>query len=96
MYMLKVIIASTNVPQCIVPSSALNAGSRIGFQNFFPQNNGSNDMWFGDASVAPSNGLKFTAGASFGAPVFSYGNTRLNQFYLYGTAGDVCNIMVFE
>ena len=95
MYMLRVVIAATNVAQCIVPPTSLNSGSNTQFQNFFPQNNGSNDMWLGDANVTNTNGLRMPTGASFGAPVFSYGKTTLNQFYVYGTSGDTCNIMVF-
>jgi hypothetical protein len=95
MYMLRVVIAATNVPQCIVPSASLNNGSNLQFQNLFPQNNGTNDMWFGDTSVAVLNGLKMPPGGGFGDPIFSYGKTYINQFYLSGTVGDVCNIMVF-
>lgn len=95
MYMLNVTIAKTNLAQRVIPE-AVTPDSMHPVQSMIPQNNGSNVMYLGDDKVSPTTGLVFQASASAGSlqNVLAYGSV-LEDFYVYGTQGDVMNIMVF-
>lgn len=94
MYVLTVIIKTTNVKQPIIPA-AVTPDSMHPFQSMIPQNNGSNDMTLGDENVTATNGLYLASGGSAGGlqQMLSYGSV-LDEFYVLGTAGDRLNIMV--
>lgn len=95
MYMLNVVITTSNTPQRII-APAVTPDSMHPFQGILPQNNGSNIIYLGDNGVSPTTSLSFYPLSSGGSMqnILSYGSV-LEDFYVYGTAGDRMNFMVF-
>lgn len=95
MYMLKVTIAASNTPQCIIPEQPVIQNSNTAFQVIYLQNNGSNSMYLGDSKVSNTNGILLTIQGSLTGTQTIAQASDLKEFFVYGTAGDVLNIMVF-
>ncbi len=95
MHMIAVTIASTNTAQPII-AKAVEPASIHSFSLLIMQNNGSHSMYVGDSLVSATNGLLLTAtGSVTTVPALQY-TGDLREFYLFGTANDICNIMVFD
>lgn len=95
MHLLKVTIAATNTAQRIIPASVVPANS-ASYSIFNCQNNGANNMWLGDSTVAANNGiLIFPTGSFTATPALQY-TGDLTEFYVYGTQNDILNIMIFD
>lgn len=95
MYSLQVTIATTNVNQRIIPPAVVPSNSTHPFQGMVPQNTGSNNMRFGDATISATKGLLLFPTGSIGGianPLQFSGD--LSEFYVNGTAGDTLDIMV--
>jgi hypothetical protein len=96
MYMVKVVIATTNKAQPVIVDNAGVQNSNTCFQSMIPQNNGSNVMYLGDPSVTITNSLQLPPTSSLGsAQAFSSNPGDLKDFWVIGTAADILNIMVF-
>lgn len=95
MYLIQLTITATNTPQRVIPAAVVP--DRIApFQQFVPQNNGSNDMRIGDSTVSSTRGIRLSPGGSLSAaPALSYSGD-LNEFWVNGTAGDVLDIMILS
>jgi len=95
MHVLKITISNTNIAQPVITKAIVPAASAT-FSIFVMQDNGSNNMWIGDSAVTTNNGIQlFPTGSFTATPALQY-TGDLNEFYVYGTAGDVLNIMVFD
>ena len=95
MHMLKITIAATNTVQSIIPKAVVPANS-ASYSIFIMQNNGSHNMYIGDSAVSATNGILLNPSGSLTAtPALQY-TGDLTEFYVYGTANDVLNIMVFD
>lgn len=95
MHMLKVTIGTSNTAQRIIPLAVVPGGINS-FSLLIAQNNGSNNMYLGDSAVSNTNGLLLNAtGSITTVPALQY-TGDLREFYVYGSANDVLNIMVFD
>jgi hypothetical protein len=95
MHLLQVTITTTAVSQPIL-SPAVVPGRITPFQQFIPQNNGSNNMRIGDAGVSATRGIIIgPSGSANVAPQLSYSGD-LSEFYVNGTAGDVLDILILD
>lgn len=95
MYSLQVTIATTNVNQPIIPRAVVPSMSTHPFQGLIPQNTGSHNMRFGDATVSATKGLLLSPTGSVGGianPLQFTGD--LSEFYVNGTTGDTLDLMV--
>lgn len=98
MYVIQVTITTTNTPQPIIARGPVINNSNTAFQSMYPQNQGSNNMYLGDAAMNSTNkaGLLLTSGGSFGGTQPIAQVSDLKEFWLLGTAGDVFVAMIFE
>lgn len=94
MYMLQVTITTSNEAQPIIPENAGVRNSNTRYQSFVPQYNGVNTLYLGDSAVSPTNSFQFSPGASLGGAFAFNGPGNLLDWYVYGTSGDILNIMV--
>lgn len=95
MHLLQVTITGTNVTQPILPPAVVP--DRITpFQQFIPQNTGSNNMRLGDYSVSATRGIIiYPSGTLPVFPSLQYSGD-LGEFYVNGTAGDVLDILILD
>jgi hypothetical protein len=94
MYMIKVTIAATSTAQPII-ASAVQPSSSHQVQGIFPQNNGANPMYLGDAAVTKTNSIIVNPTGTLPAfPAIAYA-IDLNELWVIGTQNDILNIMVF-
>jgi hypothetical protein len=96
MYMLKVVITTSNTAQPIIPDNAGVRNSHTRFQSIIPFYGGATTMYLGDATVDATHGFPFTAGSSLGGAQAFNGPGNLLDFYVYGTAADYMLFMVFD
>lgn len=96
MYMLQVTITTSDEAQPIIPENAGVRNSHTRFQSMVPQYNGTNILYLGDAAVSPTNSLQFAPGGSLGGAQAFNGPGNLLDFYVYGTSGDILNILVID
>ena len=95
MHVISVTIGTSNTAQPIL-AKAVEPASGHPFSLLIAQNNGSNNMYIGDSAVSSTNGILMSVtGSLTTVPALQYSGD-LREFYLYGTAGDVCNIMIFD
>lgn len=96
MYVLKVVIATSNVAQPVLYSADGVISSHTRFQSIIPYYGGATTMYLGDSSVDTTHGFPFTAGTSLGGAQAFNGPGNLLDFYIYGTAADYMLFMVFD
>ena len=95
MRLIQCVIAVSNVKQPII-SAALVPDRILPFQQFIPQNNGSNNMRMGDVTVSTTKGIILSPTGSLSvAPALQYSGD-LSEFYVVGTSGDVLDIMILD
>lgn len=102
--LLQVQIAATGVPQQISKSlpannqkgNAVFNNESIFFQQITFQNNGLNPMRLGDRSVSSIRGIILGASASNTNTVSINYSTYLSDWWLEGTAGDICDILYLK
>jgi hypothetical protein len=102
--LLQVTIAATGVPQQISKSlpannqqgNAVFNNESIFFQQITFQNNGSNPMRLGDRSVSATRGIILGPSGSNTSTVPINYSTYLSDWWLEGTAGDVCDILYIK
>jgi hypothetical protein len=100
MHLIHGTIMTTNVAQPIIPAAVVP--DRLGpFQLLLPQNNGSNNMRFGDASITSTSGLILYPSATTNPgitpiyPSLAYSGD-LTEFNILGTAGDHYDILILD
>lgn len=100
MYLLQITLGSGATP--IIPKSLAPANSRT-FSVFVAQNNGSGAVRVGDATVSATRGIQLdpppSAGVAGGSQTITPSlqfTGDLTEFYLFGTAGQVVDLMIFD
>jgi hypothetical protein len=94
MRLLQITLLATATP--IIPKSIVPANS-VPFQSMVIQANGNNPVVVGDSSVSATRGIMIQGiGGSynFTTPLEYVGD--LKEWFLFGTAGDVVDILVQE
>lgn len=79
----------------VAPSATqIPSQNRISFQVLMIQNNAADVCRVGDASVSATKGLSLAAGSAplTIAPPLEY-SSDLSDYYLFGTAGDVIDVL---
>jgi hypothetical protein len=94
MHLIQLSPASTGLVK-VIPQAPIQKET-VPFQWSTFQNNGTNSMRVGDVTTSSTKGILLQAGGAltFG-PALSYGQD-LNEWYVYITSGDKCDIMYQE
>lgn len=96
MYLLQVTLLATATP--IIPKAVVPANSKS-FSVFVIQNNAAHTVRVGDSSVSATRGIVLLAGPGGGSqtitPALQYSGD-LTEFYLFGTAADVIDVMILD
>ena len=95
MRLIQVTIAVTGTRQQISPNlNGVNQSNQVYASLLIIQNNGTNNMRIGDNTVSSTKGIVlYPSGGSVTANPFIVRGTMLAQWYIEGTAGDVCDIL---
>jgi len=94
MHLLQVTLTAAATP--LIPKAVTPANSAT-FSIFNVQNNAIHNCRIGDTSVSATRGLLLLAnGGTFTATPALQFTGDLTEFYLFGTAGDVIDIMIFD
>lgn len=76
-----------------VSPAATSTGNQIYASVLVIQNNGTNPMRVGDNTTSSTKGIKLAAGTSLQVTPTILRGTLLSQWYVQGTAADVCDIL---
>ena len=68
----------------------------VPFQWVTVQNNGSNNMRFGDASTSSTKGILLPSGGALTFGPAQHEGQNLNEWFIYIVNADVCDIMFQE
>ena len=98
MHLIQVTLGSAATP---VIASAVQPSGSHNFSLLFIQNNAAHVVRVGDSTVSSSKGIALAAGSSTTQPALAivpgYENVRtLEEIYLFGTAADVIDLMVWD
>jgi hypothetical protein len=79
----------------IIPRTT-NLMPTVPFQWVTVQNNGSNNMRFGDSSTSSTKGIIVTPGAAYTFGPAQHEGQNLNEWFVYIVSGDKCDVMFQE
>lgn len=98
MYLLQITLGAAATP--VIPKAVVPGNSRA-FSVLVIQNNSAANVRIGDSTVSATKGILLLTNAGGGGgsqtitPSLQY-TGDLTEFYLFGTAGSVIDIMVFD
>lgn len=92
-FLLQVTIAATNTAQPLVSPAQGGIANAINYQFVLFQNNGSNTMRLGDASVSNTKGIIIQQTGSLESSLALTYTGTINSWYVAGTQGDVLDIL---
>ena len=84
-------VATPIIPKAVVPANSLP------YQIFVIQNNATHNCRVGDASVTATRGILLLAngGSQTLTPALEYSGD-MTEFYIFGTPGDVIDVMILD
>ncbi len=96
MHLLQITVGANATP--IIPKAVVPANS-ASWSCVIVQNNSAANVRVGDSSVSSTKGILLASGSPGGSvtitPSLQY-TGDLQEFYLFGTAGSVIDVMVFD
>jgi hypothetical protein len=102
MYLMQVILLDS-VPTPLIPKSLAPANSRSFSVITFQNNNATGEIRIGDATVSATRGIMIDPAATTGKAGGAYTITPslqftgdLTEFYFYGTAGAIVDVMICD
>jgi hypothetical protein len=94
MQLLQIVASATGTIPIIARTTEIMP--TVPFQWVTVQNNGSNNMRFGDASTSSTKGILIAAGGSLTFGPAQHEGQNLNEWYIYIANTDTCDIMFQE
>lgn len=98
MQTIQVTLLATATPIVAPSATQTSTQARIAFQVLTFQNNSAHVCRVGDASVSATKGIALAAGSTTTQPPYTIAPhleyaADLSEFYIFGTAGDVIDVM---